>query len=71
MNRVSSDPARAIPALFKEFGPRTYSMALRVTGSRSEAEDVVQETFMQAFRRWETFEGRADPGTRRFGVSVT
>ena len=70
MNRVSSDPARAIPALFKEFGPRTYSMALRVTGSRSEAEDVVQETFMQAFRRWETFEGRADPGTWIYSIAA-
>jgi RNA polymerase sigma-70 factor (ECF subfamily) len=70
MNRVSSDPARAIPALFKEFGPRTYSMALRITGSRSEAEDVVQETFMQAFRRWETFEGRADPGTWIYSIAA-
>ncbi len=68
--RSSPDPARAIPALFREFGPRTYALALRVTGSASEAEDVVQETFMQAFRRWETFEGRADPGTWLYAIAA-
>lgn len=68
--RVSADPSRAIPALFREFGPRTYAMALRITGSPTEAEDVVQETFMQAFRRWETFEGRADPGTWLYAIAA-
>ena len=68
--RTSPDPARAIPALFREFGARTYALALRVTGSASEAEDVVQETFMQAFRRWETFEGRADPGTWLYAIAA-
>ncbi|MDI9404375.1 MAG: sigma-70 family RNA polymerase sigma factor [Limnohabitans sp.] len=68
--RTSPDPARAIPALFREFGPRTYALAFRVTGSASEAEDVVQETFMQAFRRWETFEGRADPGTWLYAIAA-
>jgi RNA polymerase sigma-70 factor (ECF subfamily) len=68
--RSSSDPARAIPALFREFGPRTYALALRVTGSAAEAEDVVQETFLQAFRRWETFEGRADPGTWLYAIAA-
>jgi len=69
-SRVSADPARAIPALFKEFGPRTYAMALRITGSASEAEDVVQETFTQAFRKWGTFEGRADPGTWLYAIAL-
>jgi RNA polymerase sigma-70 factor (ECF subfamily) len=68
--RSSRDPARAIPVLFKEFGPRTYALALRITGSASEAEDVVQETFLQAFRRWETFEGRADPGTWLYAIAA-
>lgn len=37
-----------------------YRFALRLTGGRtSEAEDLVQETFLRAYRSWETFQ----PGT--------
>jgi RNA polymerase sigma-70 factor (ECF subfamily) len=68
--RLSADPRRAIPVLFEEFGPRTYALAHRITGSPTEAEDVVQETFTQAFRRWETFEGRADPGTWLYAIAA-
>ncbi|MEY3021589.1 MAG: hypothetical protein RIS86_787 [Planctomycetota bacterium] len=64
------DPARAIPALFERFGPRTYALAYRITGSPAEAEDVVQEAFLQAFRRWETFDGRADPGTWLYAIAA-
>ncbi len=69
-DRVSANPSRAIPALFIEFGPRTYALALRITGSASEAEDVVQETFTQALRKWSTFEGRADPGTWLYAIAA-
>lgn len=33
----------------------------RMLGSYSDAEDVVQETLLRAWRRRETFEGRATP----------
>jgi RNA polymerase sigma-70 factor (ECF subfamily) len=68
--RSPVDRMKAIPALFREYGPRTYALALRITGSPSEAEDVVQETFLQAYRRWETFEGRADAGTWLYTIAT-
>ena len=37
-----------------------YRFALRLTGSAAEAEDLVQETFLRAFKAWDQFE----PGTR-------
>ena len=36
-----------------------YQTALRLTGSRAEADDVVQDTFLRAFRSFERF----NPGT--------
>ena len=33
-----------------EYLPRVYRFALRLTGSRQEAEDLTQETFLQAWR---------------------
>lgn len=60
---TSTPAAEAIPALFEQHAPRLYALGRRLCGSEHEAEDLVQETFLQAYRRWETFDGRADPGT--------
>ena len=37
-----------------------YRFALRLSGSRDEAEDLVQDTYLRAFRAWEQY----SPGTR-------
>jgi len=37
-----------------------YRFALRLTGARDEAEDLVQDTYLRAFRAWEQYA----PGTR-------
>lgn len=38
--------------------PRLYRIALRFTGSRSEAEDLVSQTLLQAVKGWDGFDGR-------------
>jgi RNA polymerase sigma-70 factor, ECF subfamily len=42
-----------------ELSDQVYQVARRLTGSREEAEDLVQETYARAFRAWRSFE----PGT--------
>ena len=39
-----------------EFAPQLYSAALRMTRNAADAEDVVQETFLKAYRAYHTFE---------------
>jgi len=39
-----------------QFGPQLYSAALRMTRNAADAEDVVQETFLKAYRAYGTFE---------------
>lgn len=68
--RVRDDAAEAITGLFDEHGPRIYALALRMCGNRAEAEDLVQDVFLQAYRRWSTFEGRASPGTWLYTIAV-
>ncbi|HEX2837899.1 MAG TPA: sigma-70 family RNA polymerase sigma factor [Phycisphaerales bacterium] len=65
-----SDPAVAIPALLGKHGPRLHSVALRLCGNRADADDMVQEVFLQAFRKWHTFKGNADPGTWLYAIAA-
>ncbi|HEY3289958.1 MAG TPA: sigma-70 family RNA polymerase sigma factor, partial [Anaerolineae bacterium] len=40
-----------------------YRLALRIVGNPQDAEDVLQETFIKAFRNLGTFEGRSSFAT--------
>ncbi len=55
--------ADALPVLVESYGDRLYALARRVCASDADAHDLVQETFLRAFEKWDQFEGRADPGT--------
>jgi RNA polymerase sigma-70 factor (ECF subfamily) len=39
-----------------QFAPQLYSAALRMTRNAADAEDVVQETFLKAYRAYDSFE---------------
>ncbi len=39
-----------------QYAPQLYSAALRMTRNPADAEDVVQETFLKAYRSYHTFE---------------
>jgi len=45
---------------FEALRPHLLSVAYRLTGTVSDAEDVVQETFLKAYRQLGRFEARAD-----------
>ena len=53
----------ACTCLLKRFAPRLYRLALHITGSADDAEDVLQESFIQACNRIDSFEGRSGLGT--------
>lgn len=54
----------AFEELYRQQGPRIYSLAYRMTGgSASDAEELVQETFLLAFRKLDSFKGESALGT--------
>lgn len=68
---VAGAPAAvAIPALVQTHGSRLHALALRLCGNRSDADDVVQEVFLKAFRNWKGFRGDADPGTWLYTIAL-
>jgi len=58
-NNLQNCDRRALDVLYEEFGGKIYKSAIFFTDSREEAEDVVQETFMRAYRSIHKFDGRS------------
>ena len=49
--------------------PNVYALALRLMGSETEAEDVLQETFINAYKAIGSFEGRSGLGTWLYRIA--
>jgi RNA polymerase sigma-70 factor (ECF subfamily) len=47
-----------------------FRLAFRMTGNEHDAEDIVQETFLRAYRGLDQFEARADFGTWLHRVAI-
>ncbi len=56
MARVQEGDARAFEAIFDRHGGVAFSLAYRMCGRRTMAEDVVQETFLSLWRRGEHYD---------------
>ncbi|MFO0862028.1 MAG: RNA polymerase sigma factor [Phycisphaerales bacterium] len=61
---------KVIPRLVDRHGPRLYALASRLCGNAADAEDMVQDVFLQAYRKWHTFKGQADPGTWLYAIAA-
>ena len=64
------DPETALPRLVEEQGGRLYSLGLKFCGNATEAEDLVQETFILAYQNWESFEGRSKVSTWLYSIAA-
>ena len=61
--RARGGDSEAFRLLVERHSRSVYKVAFRVTGRAEDAEDVVQETFLKAFRQLDRFEERASFGT--------
>jgi RNA polymerase sigma-70 factor, ECF subfamily len=57
-------------ALVERHSRTIFRLAYRMTGNEQDAEDVVQETFIRAYRRISQFESRADLGSWLYRIGV-
>ena len=67
---LSNDPDRAIPRLLEDYGDVIYRLGLRLCDEPDFAEDLVQETFLRAYRSWARFERRSQPLTWLYTIAT-
>ena len=60
----------ALPELLDAHGGRLYGLALKFCGSAEDAEDLVQEVFLQAYRKWDQFRGESRPTTWLYTIAT-
>lgn len=61
--RARGGDSEAFRLLVERHSRSVYKVAFRITGRAEDAEDVVQETFLKAYRQLDRFEERASFGT--------
>ncbi len=62
--------AGAAEALIAAYGDRAYRLAMRMTGNRSDAEEVVQDAFWTVVQKSETFRGDAAFGSWLYRITA-
>jgi RNA polymerase sigma factor (sigma-70 family) len=71
MAEAAREPAQiALGRLFDSHADKIFGMGLRMCGSREDAEDLVQETFLRAIRGWSSFRGLSAPSTWLFTIAA-
>ena len=57
-------------SLVEQHSLSLFRLAYRMTGSESDAEEVVQETFLRAYQQRKSFEARSNVGTWLYRIAV-
>jgi RNA polymerase sigma-70 factor (ECF subfamily) len=69
----SGDPEPSVEAfeqMYREHAPRIYSLACRMAGSPEDGEDLLQEIFLQAYRKMGSFKGESAIGTWLYRLAL-
>jgi len=56
--------------LYRQQAPRIYALACRMAGSPEDGEDLLQEIFLQAYRKLGTFKGDSTIGTWLYRLAL-
>jgi RNA polymerase sigma-70 factor, ECF subfamily len=69
LERLRAGEPRAFEELVIAYQHRVFGVALRMLGSRAEAEEIAQEVFVRAHRAVRDFRGEARLGTWLYGIA--
>jgi len=70
VRRVRAGDMEAFEALYRQHAARIYTLACRIAGSPEDGEDLVQEIFLQAYRKLGTYKGDSALGTWLYRLAL-
>jgi RNA polymerase sigma-70 factor (ECF subfamily) len=70
VKRAKAGDFEAFNGLVKAHADRIYRLALKVTRNREDAEDVVQNTFLKAVDKIDSFRGESSFGTWVYSIAL-
>jgi RNA polymerase sigma-70 factor (ECF subfamily) len=69
VERARSGDSEAFRLLVEQHSRAVFRLAFRMTGNEQDAEDVVQETFLRAFRQLDKYEARSSFSTWLYRIA--
>jgi RNA polymerase sigma-70 factor (ECF subfamily) len=70
VERTRGGDTGAFRVLVERYGRSVFRLAFRMTGNEFDAEDVVQETFLRAFKQLDSYESRSSFGTWLYRIAA-
>lgn len=70
VRRCKQGDVAAFEELYRAHSARLYSLLLRMVGGAEDAEDLLQDVFLQAHRKLDSFRGESSLGTWLYRLAV-
>ena len=70
VRRCREGDTEAFEEVYRGHSARLYSLLLRMAGDAQDAEDLLQDVFLQAFRKLDSFRGDSSLGTWLYRLAV-
>lgn len=70
VSRCQAGDVEAFETIYRQHAARIYSLASRMAGSTEEGEDLLQEIFLQAYRKLGSYKGDAALGTWLYRLAL-
>lgn len=69
-SRIRSGDGAAFEELYQQHATRLYNLAYRMSGSAGDAEDLLQDVFLLAYRKLGSFRGESSLGTWLYRLAM-
>ncbi len=70
VERIRNGDGAAFEALYRQHATRLYNLASRMTGAKGEADDLLQDIFLLAYRKIAGFRGESSLGTWLYRLAM-